>query len=63
MGVVSQELGGATGDRMEKLKARHDDLSKEASILERLQKNTVYYLVKSGPHEHAAGSFENCQGR
>ena len=26
---------------MEKLKARHDDLSKEASILERLQKNTV----------------------
>ena len=41
MGVVSQELGRATGDRMEKLKARHDDLSKEASILERLQKNTV----------------------
>ena len=41
MGVVSQELGRATGDRQAKLKARHDDLSKEASILERLQKNTV----------------------
>jgi hypothetical protein len=41
MGVVSQELGRATGDRHSKLKARHDDLSKEASILERLQKNTV----------------------
>merc|ERR1719181_206632 len=41
MGVVSEELGRATGDRMEKLKARHDDLSKEASILERLQKSTV----------------------
>ena len=45
MGVVSQELGRATGDRMEKLRARHDDLSKEASIPRKAAEEHRLYLA------------------
>ena len=40
LSVVKDELGRASGDRFAKLKAKHGDLEREASILERLRTAT-----------------------